>query len=123
MTKPASNSVEGKAELFLKRIENLLDELDSLRGKYMNDCKPFHSDIKEVYAEAKEAGVPSRALNGLVKYRKLERDQDKIGDGFDLDEQSAYESLVGALGDFADTALGKAAAEKAKPKEQRADAH
>ena len=123
MTKPASNSVEGKAEPFLARIENLNSNLASLQGKYMSDCKVVRDDIKEVYAEAKEAGVPSRALKGLAKYRKLERDQDKIGDGFDLDEQSAYESLVGALGDFADTALGKAAAEKAKPKEQRADAH
>ncbi len=123
MTKPASNSVEGKAQPFLTRIENLLGDLDSLRGKYMSDCEVVREDIKEVYAEAKEAGVPTRALKGLVKYRKLERDQDKIADGFDLDEQSAYESLVGALGDFADTALGRAAVSKAKPKEQRAEAH
>lgn len=110
----AKNSMEGKAESFLKRIETLQGEMDSAKGTYMAECKERRGDIKEIYIEAKDAGVPKKALRGLVKKRELQRKADAIPDGFDIDESAAYDSLVEALGD-----LGRAAARAAghKPKD------
>lgn len=105
----AANSVEGKAEPFLKRIENLHKDLDSERGSYMSKCKSIREDIKSVLDDAVDKGVPRKALKGLVKYRELERKQKAIGDGLDTDEQSNFESLVAALGQLDGTPLGDAA--------------
>jgi uncharacterized protein (UPF0335 family) len=104
----AKNSLEGKAEAYLQRIENLLDEAESAKGKYMAECKERREDIKEIYTEAKENGVAVKALKGLVKYRQLEKKQNAISDGLDIDEAAAYQQLVDALGE-----LGAAAAQRA----------
>lgn len=104
----AKNSMEGKAEAFLKRIETLNAEAESEKATYMAECKERREDIKQVYTEAKDAGVPTKALKGLVKRRQLMRKADAIPDGLDIDEQSAYSTLVEALGE-----LGMAAARAA----------
>lgn len=101
----AKNSLEGKAEAFLKRIETLMTDLESKRRTYMAECKVVREDIKEVYVEAKDKGVPTKALRGLVKHRQLEKRQRAIAEGLDMDEAAAYAQLVDALGD-----LGAAAA-------------
>lgn len=113
----AKNSIEGKSQAFLKRIESIAAEGEIAKGTYMNECKLRREDIKAVYTEAKDAGVPAKALRGLVKYRDLERKQQAIADGLDMDEQSTYETLVEALGP-----LGEAAAKAAghKPKDEEA---
>jgi uncharacterized protein (UPF0335 family) len=104
----AKNSMEGKAEPFLKRIENLHADAEEAKAVYMNECKERREDIKSVYEEAKDAGVPLKALKGLVKRRQLIRKADAIPAGLDIDEQSAYAQLVEALGE-----LGMAAAKAA----------
>jgi uncharacterized protein (UPF0335 family) len=101
----AANSLEGKAAPFLKRVEALMAEGESAKGTYMAECKERREDIKQVYTEAKDAGVPVKALKGVVKKRSLERKAEAIPDGFDIDESAAYETLCEALGP-----LGKAAA-------------
>lgn len=104
----AANSVEGKSEKFVARIENLMAEGETAKSVYMSECKQRRGDIKEIYTEAKDAGVPLRALKGLIKYRDLERRQNKIADGFEDDDAAVYENLVEALGE-----LGAAAARAA----------
>jgi uncharacterized protein (UPF0335 family) len=104
----ARSSMEGKAEQFVRRIEALISELETEKGEYMARCKERREDIKEIYTEADESGVPRRALRGIVKFRELDRKQKAIASGLDIDEQSAYRQLVEALGP-----LGQAAAEKA----------
>jgi uncharacterized protein (UPF0335 family) len=108
VVRPGDNTLEGKAKPFLKRIESKLDELESLRGSYMADCKVVREDVREIIGEAKDAGIAVKALKGLVEYRKLERKQDKIAADFDIDESAAYDQLVEALGP-----LGAAAARAA----------
>jgi uncharacterized protein (UPF0335 family) len=95
-----ANSLEGKAENYLKRIENLLGDLDSKRGSYVAECKEVREDVKEIYVEAKEHGVPVKALKGLVRFRQLEKKQQAIAAGFDIDESAAYDTLVEQLGEL-----------------------
>lgn len=104
----AKNSMEGKAENYLRRIENLHDDLDSRKGEYMAACKEIRSDIREIFVEAKDNGVPVKALKGVVRFRQLEKKQREIDAGFDIDEASGYGTLVEALGE-----LGMAAAKRA----------
>lgn len=118
----AKNSIEGKSQAFLKRIETLMSESESAKATYMNECKERRSDIKAVYTEAKDAGVPVKALRGLVKYRELERKQEAIADGLDIDEASTYETLIEALGPLGEAAA-KAAGHKPKGDEAGAAAH
>lgn len=108
MTRIAANTIEGRAEPFMARIENLMDDLASKRGSYMAECKEVRSDISVVYEEAKEAGVPTKALKKLIKFRELERKQDALADGLEDEEAKIYEQLRDALGE-----LGAAAADRA----------
>jgi len=107
--KLGDNTLEGRAQPYLRRIEGKLDDLESERSQYMLACKPIHEDIREIYGEAKENGIPVKALKGLVKYRELEKKQAKIADDFeDIDEAAQYSQLIETLGP-----LGFAAAQRA----------
>jgi len=102
--------IDQTAQPFLTRIEKLHADLESERGSYMATCRTLRDDIKSIYGEAKNAGVPVRSLKGLVRWRKLERDQASIAaDMDDSDESAAYARLVetlGPLGIAAATAAG-----------------
>lgn len=94
----AKNSLEGRAEAYLERIENVLDELESEKGKYMERAKEMRSDITEIYTEAKDNGIVVRALKAVVKERQLQKKIAAIADGLDIDEASQYRQLSDALG-------------------------
>lgn len=108
MTLLPANSVEGKARPFLERIENILTDLDSLRGKYMSECKVRREEIKLIYEDADNHDVPAKPLRALIKYRELERKQTGIAEGLNRDDAEVYEQLRDTLGE-----LGAAAAERA----------
>jgi len=104
-----SEPMDQTARPFLERIESLHADLESEKGKYLRTCKVLREDIKQVYSEAKTAGVVVKALRGLVKWRALERDQEKIETGLDDDEAAAYARLretLGPLGASAAAAAG-----------------
>lgn len=98
MAKMAENTIEGRSKPFIDRIERLVKELESERGAYMAACKPLREDIKEIYGEAKEAGIPAKSLRQTIKYRELERKQKALAEGLDIDEQATFEQLVAAFG-------------------------
>lgn|SRR5262249_24608376 len=105
---PNGNTLEARAARFLKEIEDCNTELDSIRGAYMADCKKVRQEIKDIYGEAKDAGVNPRALKGVVKHRQLARKQEKIAAGMDdVDDAAAYAELIEKLGP-----LGAAAAQR-----------
>ena len=89
MTTLGSNS-SNQLKSFVERVERLSEEKKSIAD-----------DIKDVYAEAKSNGYDVKALREVVKLRKW----DKI-------KLQAFEKIVEtyrhALGDLADTPLGRA---------------
>jgi uncharacterized protein (UPF0335 family) len=102
------------------RIENVLRDIDSIKGSMMEQCKRKHEEIKGIYDEAKEAfGIPKRALKGVVKARGLERKLEELRDNLEDDDQEAFDQLRHALGDLADTPLGAAAEAAAEKKTRR----
>lgn len=91
-------------KIFLERIERVAGEKDALA-----------EDIKEIYAEAKEAGLNTKVMRRIIRERKGDRE---AIDG----EKATYDAYMAALGDYADTPLGAHAVEKAAPKAAKAAA-
>jgi uncharacterized protein (UPF0335 family) len=105
-----SNGYDGnKINEFLGRVENLEEEIASIMGTAMAECKAKRDDIKEVYSEAKDAGLPMKPLKAEAKLRKLDRDKAKVFAGLNEDDQETLEQFQTALGPLASTPLGEAA--------------
>lgn len=102
----ASSNTDAKG--YLQRVEHMLDEIEQLGTEYKLACKERRSDIRDIYAEARDHGVEVRSLKGLVKHRKLMRKDAAITEDFDDAEYAAYQTLVEQLGE-----LGAAAADRA----------
>ena len=51
-----------KLEVYLSEIDRYDDELASLRGSYMEECKAPRERIKEIIVAAKDAGVNAVAF-------------------------------------------------------------
>jgi uncharacterized protein (UPF0335 family) len=103
-----ANSVDAKARPFVDRIERVISDMESDKGAYMAKCRAHRERIKDVLTEAKDRGLPVKAVKGIVKYRGLERKKQKIATGLDVDEAAVYSQLVETLGE-----LGAAAARSA----------
>lgn len=104
MAKP-NNLVEG----LLKKIAKSHDDLDTLRGEYMSECKVPRGKIRDAMAVAKESGVNMLAFRELVRGHLAERKRRKRIAALENDDKAALDEMLEALGPFADTALGQAA--------------
>lgn len=108
--KPGMNGYDGnKINAILGRVENLEEEIASIMGAAMAECKAKREDIKEIYLEAKDAGIPMKPLKAEAKLRKLDRDKAKVVSGLSEDDQETLEQFQMALGPLASTPLGEAA--------------
>jgi len=104
----AANSLGAKAQPFIEKIEEVDREIESLTGQHMAACKRKRQEKKEIYQTAKDAGLQTRPLKGIVKQRKLQRKIDQIPLDFDIEESAVYKELAETLGP-----LGAAAAARA----------
>ncbi len=105
-----SNEIDSaEAQGVVGQIENCLAELLSLRGSYMADCKRVREQIKGIKEEAVEAGIPRKALNLELKRRDFEKRIASLMQSADEDDAALADQIRAALGDFADSPLGKAA--------------
>lgn len=104
----ASNTLEGRAKPYIERVENVMNDLESLKSKYMLEAKELRKDVADIYLEAKDKDLSVKALKKTVKYRELERKQSKLGERLEDRDSVDYEALILALGD-----LGQAAADRA----------
>lgn len=103
----ARNSIEGKAEAYLQRIDPLLAEAERERKACAERIKELRGDIKDIIEEAKGQGVHPKALRALLRHRDLSRKQRDLAHKLNLDEAAAFANLVEALGD-----LGQAAKDR-----------
>lgn len=114
----AANSLEGRTEPFLKRIENLIAAGESAKGTYLAECKERKDDLKELYKEVKEAGISVRALKRIVKQREYQKKIAALDEGLDIDDASQFEELSAAFGD---TPMGQYARRRAEGAESDDD--
>jgi uncharacterized protein (UPF0335 family) len=87
------------------RIENLFNEIATLREKFAEECKPIREDIKSVFDEAPARGIPKKELRKFVAARmKLEAARKVLND-LEADQRETVEMLADAFGDAADLPL------------------
>jgi len=63
--RPGAEQVEG----FLTRIEKINTDIQNQRMANMRAMKPHYEDRGEIYKQAKEQGIHTKALKGLVSAR------------------------------------------------------
>lgn len=99
---------------YISRIENIDTEIASETGTFMASVKSLKEDKKEIFAEAKDKGLPIRALKAELKLRALDRDKAKVVAGLEEDDRENLELIQEKLGDLASTPLGAAAMKAAE---------
>jgi hypothetical protein len=100
---------------YLAAIDHEDDELDSLRGDYMQQCRGPRGRIKDVLLQAKEAGVNMPSFRTMLAKHRADRKVAKQVAELEADDRLSYEQMLDALGVFGDTELGKAALDRARP--------
>lgn len=80
------------------QLASIVDRIEALE----TDKVELAADIKEIYAEAKVAGFDPKIVRKVVALRR----QDAVKR---QEEQAMIDLYLGALGQLADTPLGKAA--------------
>jgi uncharacterized protein (UPF0335 family) len=103
------------ADNYVQRIEQLHDDIATLQAENAERCQNIREDIKEVYHDARAAGLAPKPLKALIKVRELSRKAHAVRKKLDLDQRAEFEQLVEALGEFAETPLGEAALSAAEP--------
>lgn len=92
------------------RIEEIATRKEAAHMEYMRECSVFAEDTKAVYEEAKTAwGIPKRALKTVIKVRATERKLEALRDDLEPNDQESFDQIRHALGDLADTPLGRSA--------------
>jgi hypothetical protein len=97
---------------YLDAIDRADDELASLRGAYMSDCKGPRASIREIMGAARDSGENMKAFRLVLKGHRDARKQAKRVAELEQDDADAYEAMREKLGAFADTPLGEAALAK-----------
>lgn len=107
----SNNELQG----YLAEIDRHDDELANLKGSYMEQCQGPRAAIKEIIVAADEAGHNPVAFRAVLKTHRADRAEEKRIAALDMADRSDYESMMAALGPYADTELGQAALAKAQP--------
>jgi F0F1-type ATP synthase membrane subunit b/b' len=110
-----SNGYDGdKVKDYVARIENLLDEIGTAKGEYMQIAKARREDISEILTEARDAeGIPRKALKAAIRELELKRKLEGVRGDLEDEDAEAFDAIKLALGDFGDTELGRAALDRA----------
>lgn len=72
-----SNLVMSVVPEITSRIENLIGDMETLKGEHMAACKAIREDIRDVITEAVDRGVDKRMLKELLKVRATKRALEK----------------------------------------------
>lgn len=82
------------------RLKSIVERIEKLE----EERKLLQEDIKDIYTEAKSAGFDPKVLRMLIASRKKDQSEWE-------EQQALLEAYMKALGQLADTPLGKAAME------------
>ena len=80
------------------RLKSIVERIEKLE----EERKLLQEDIKDIYTEAKSAGFDTKVLRMVIASRKKDQSEWE-------EQQALLETYMKALGQLADTPLGKAA--------------
>lgn len=112
--KPGNGFDAAKLKHYIHEIEEVKDEIDSETGSFMSAIKGKRNSIKDLIADAKNDGIPTKALKAELKLRDLDRDKARVVTGLEEEEAETLEQIREALGDLASLPLGEAVMKRAE---------
>jgi hypothetical protein len=113
-----SNGYDGEElQRFLKAIARQDEELAKLKSEHMTKCKGPRGKIKDTMKAVREAEININAFRVKLAQQRDEIKHDKRVAVMEADDAEALEMIETALGQMADTPLGKAALARARPAE------
>lgn len=107
--KPTNGFNADKLKSYVTRAENIDQQIASETGTFMKAVKDLKTDKKEIIEEAKNEGIPPKALKALLSQRKLLRDLEKVEDGLEGEDADSLAAIRDALGDWAEEVSARAA--------------
>jgi len=107
--KPTNGFNPDKLKSYVSRVENIQTEIASETGAFMKTIQDHKTDIKKIYTEAKQEGIPVKPLKAFLKQRKLQRDLEKVEDDLESEDADSLAAIRDALGDWADEVSARAA--------------
>jgi hypothetical protein len=118
--------LQGSNSIDKQQITSLINDIDAadtelsrLRSAFMTRCKAPRKKIRGAMAQAKEAGLNLNAFRALVaEHRSLRQNQERIAK-LDDEDADALTPMRQALGMLAETALGKAALDRAERQQKK----
>lgn len=106
-----SNSFDqDAAQAVVEEIEREMDLIATSQGKHMKYARERRDSIKDIKKAAKDDGLPTDVIEGLLTIRKANRKIHDVKFGMSSDYTPIFKPLSEALGLFADSPLGQAAA-------------
>jgi uncharacterized protein (UPF0335 family) len=101
-----------QVEPFMRRIESYYRDMESEKGAYMNTCRGYRNNIKDVIKEAADYGIPREAMQRAIKTLKLQRQLNANRRELESDLMAAHDQIVTAVEGLEDLPLGIAAVER-----------
>lgn len=105
-----SNVPDGAIVLkYVQAVENLRGDLATEKSESMTRCKVIHTDIKQVFKDAKkEARLNKKGLLAILEERALKAKLDAVGADLEGDDSTAhvtYRLALEKLGPLGEAAL------------------
>lgn len=119
---PSNGYPKGKVQDYVKRFENVEEEIATAKGSFMRRVGKFRQDQADILEEAKSNGIPRKALRKVLKARKLERDAEAVREDLETEEQDQFDLLRHALGDLDDDKVVNMALARAKKRASEEEA-
>lgn len=98
-----------KIDAYLDRMQGIEDEVASIMGKAMQECKTLREDQRDIRTEAKDAGIRSKVFAKLWNARKaISKSEADILD-LEGDDRDQIEEILKHAQDnksFGDTPFG-----------------
>lgn len=103
-----SQTLREQGKSFVERIERVNRDIELEQEAAKEAITGHRADIKAILKAAKSAGLKG-AVQAAVAARRLQRKADAVRERLDIADRDTFDTIRLALGDLADTALGKAA--------------
>jgi uncharacterized protein (UPF0335 family) len=95
------------ARQYVERVEEVNKQKASIMGTAMAECKVLSEDIGEILDEAKNKGIPKKAVRAVVRARALEQKASEAREALEAEQMDAFDNLRLALGDLSELPLGQ----------------
>lgn len=81
----------------VERVEALNDQMLKSKMAHMTFCKERRADMKEVYKDAKDAGIDVKAARATIKIREFDRKKEAVKFALEGDQFAMFEHIEQCL--------------------------